>query len=118
MTKIKRLLISAVVAGVLLVAIGMLFVAECRPPMPSEWGRIRSGMPRQEVLAVLVEGVVDMRDLKGFDVITARDVPFLGSPSYWQLLITYDGASRVATAKAQFHHRSCGLLSTKPRSIL
>jgi hypothetical protein len=89
-----------------LLAIGLVVVSGSRP-----------GMPRAEVLAILRDEVIDMRELKGFDV-TSHETTMLGSSSYWQLLITYDASGRVSTAEAHFIHRDCGLFNKKRESVL
>ncbi|MEK0451120.1 MAG: hypothetical protein RL088_3388 [Verrucomicrobiota bacterium] len=100
-----------------LLAIGLVVVSGSRPAMPSQWHLLRAGMPRAEVLAILRDEVIDMRELKGFDV-TSHETTMLGSSSYWQLLITYDASGRVSTAEAHFIHRDCGLFNKKRESVL
>jgi hypothetical protein len=105
------------IVALALLAFGAAVVAGGRPPMPSQWRELRTGMSREDALAVLRDKVTDMRELKGFDV-TSRETTMFGASSYWQLLITYDAAGRVNTAWAHFIDRGCGFFNTKPMSVL
>jgi len=84
--------------------------------MPSEWSKIRLGMPRQDLLGILNDEVVDLRDLKGYDS-ASRSVSIFGLSSYWQLWIVYDASGRVSKADARFVTHDCGLFNTKPKSV-
>lgn len=112
----KRFAITISVVVALLAASGTVLLFALRPVMPAEWKGIRSGMSREDAHAVLSGKIVDMRDLKGFDVLT-RETRMFGDRVYWQLRVTYDQSGRVATAEASYVDSGCGLFNKKPKSV-
>lgn len=112
--RIFALLATAGVAALLLCS---YLIHNSRPQMPAEWGALRVGMPRDELLKTVKGDVSDMRELKGFESITQSTTMF-GFPSYWQLLVTYDASNGLSSAEATFIHQTYGFMSTKPKMIL
>ena len=117
MSKSKRIAFGVLVALVCLLLLGAGGRVAFRPAMPSEWRKLRAGMPREQVLATATGEHTDMRDLKGFDLFS-RETTMLGGASYWQLFVTYDQSGRLMHADARFIHQSCGLLSRAYHSVL
>ena len=83
------------------------------PPKPTEWGGLKRGMTRQEVLAHIPHRHSDMRETKGIDIFTANT-----SLGYWRLEVIYDRDGNVMFAEAQFINRRLGLFSLSPRNVL
>ena len=107
-----------VAAGVGLLAAGPAADLVRRPAPPSEWATLRVGMPREAVLARLRDPVVDLRDLKGFELAT-RVTEQSGYPTYWQLLLYYDDAGPLARATVRFTNPAVGLRNvTQPLRLV
>jgi hypothetical protein len=117
MSTSEHVFVRLSVTALVLVAVVISAAFAIRPATPREWRKIRTGMTREAALAVLRDPVIDMRDLKGFDV-ASRETTMLGGSSYWQLLITYDASGQVNTAKAHFIHSGCGISNPRAKSVL
>ncbi|MCA9252945.1 MAG: hypothetical protein KDA54_17595 [Phycisphaerales bacterium] len=80
------------------------------PPMPAEWSRIKPGMDREAVLAAIVLGnLTDMRDVKGFDVVTWQP----NERCYWQLKLNYasDDDETVTEVWVRYTDRRIGIFN-------
>lgn len=118
MSRSRRIVVGYAIALIFVVGLAAVGRIAFSPAMPNEWGQLRRGMSRDQVLASAGGKYVDMRDLKGFDLLTIENV-MLGGPCYWQLHVTYDRTGAVLQADARFIHRRYGFLSqTTPRSVL
>ena len=78
------------------------------PRMPAEWSRILPGMKRSDALVLLGE-VHDMRELKGFDMVSW--IP--NTRCYWQLELCYktNGHETISDVFVRYTDRNNGLFN-------
>ena len=76
-----------------------------RPSMPSEWRNVKAGMPRHEAIGAILEPLHDMRELKGYDIVTKK----CSSSTWWQLQITYTSEERIDEVLVSFTDANWGL---------
>ncbi len=114
---VKRSVTLFLVAFALVVGAGFLEIRNNLPAMPSEWMKLRLGMSRDETMKTLRGRVTDLREAKGYDVIS-HETQMLGKPGFWQLQISYDALGRITDAKIQFTHRTFAVLNSGPKALL
>ena len=93
----KRLTIS-LCAVVLL--IGTAQYPRFRPPMPTEWNGLRSGMDEGEAIAIVGSWQVEDEAAKKYATHKRMFVP-RGSV-YWDLSLQFDATDKLVTADASF----------------
>lgn len=86
-----------------------------RPEMPQEWRDIRPGLTRDEVGHMIPDRIVDMCDIKGFDV-AYRTRQWLGMRYTWILVISYEN-DLVRDARAHTNNNLTGWLDRSPWSV-
>jgi hypothetical protein len=106
MTKIGCLLV--VLAMIAVFGIGFI-----RPDIPEEWRSISVGTSREQVLRIIPDTLIDLRELKGFDIATREYTQWGVRKCWWQLELIYDEADMVKSIEARFTDPNCGLYNTK-----
>jgi hypothetical protein len=108
---VKRVVYIAVAVVVVAVLAGAIGAGFIRPGVPEEWRNVRVGAFRDEVMKHAPD-LVDMRELKGFDIATREYRQWGFRKCWWQLMVQYDDSGLVKSVEASFTDPSCGIFNT------